>query len=153
MLCVKNGFCFKIHLNNTVCRYLSGKLFLEHAVYYEQVKLSKLYRTSRFHFFGCTLKVYHYFNHNWKRSSLFYYWNNYNTTDNTSLSSYCKNPLNGSAHYWQNWKRVLLSCYFHEIDRVEAVGPTKNSKYTLKNKIFVIMWNLGQFLEKSIFWQ
>ena len=27
-----------------------------------------------------------------------------------------------TAHYWQNWKRVFLSCYFHEIYRVEAVG-------------------------------
>ena len=27
-----------------------------------------------------------------------------------------------TAHYWQNWKRVFLSCYFHKIYMVEAVS-------------------------------
>ena len=27
-----------------------------------------------------------------------------------------------TAHNWQNWKRVFLSCYCHEIYRVKAVG-------------------------------
>ena len=46
-----------------------------------------------------------------------------------------------TVHYWQNWKRVFLSCYFDEIYRVEAVG-LKNYNHTLKITIFVIM-NFG----------
>ena len=56
-----------------------------------------------------------------------------------------------TAHNWQNWKRVFLSRYCHEIYRVEAVG-LKNYNYILFEKLR-ILWNLGQFLEKSIFCQ
>ena len=57
-----------------------------------------------------------------------------------------------TGHNWQNWKRVLLSYYWHEIYRVEAVG-LKNYNYTRKITIFLNKWNLGQFLDKSIFSQ
>ena len=57
-----------------------------------------------------------------------------------------------TAHKWQIWKRVFLSCYCHEIYKIEAVG-LKNYNYTWKITIFAKMWNLGQFLEKSIFCQ
>ena len=51
-----------------------------------------------------------------------------------------------TAHNWQNWKRVFLTC--HEIDKDEAVG-LKSCKYTWKITIYVNIWNLGQFRE---FW-
>ena len=54
-----------------------------------------------------------------------------------------------TVHNWQNWKRVFLSCYWHEIYTVEAVD-LKKYNYTWKITIFVKMWNLGQFIEKSI---
>ena len=57
-----------------------------------------------------------------------------------------------TTHYWQNLKRVFLSCYCHGMYRVAAVG-LKNDNYTLKITIFVNVWNLGRFLEKSIFCQ
>ena len=40
-----------------------------------------------------------------------------------------------TAHNWQKWKRVFLTCPCHEIYRVEAVGP-KSSNYTWKIIIF-----------------
>ena len=59
-----------------------------------------------------------------------------------------------TAHNWQNWKRVFLSCYCHENDKVEAIGlENDNYSYTWKLTIFVNMWNFGPFLEKSIFGQ
>ena len=57
-----------------------------------------------------------------------------------------------TAHNWQKWKRVFLTCLCHEIYRDEAVG-LKSYNYTLKITIFVNMWNLGQFLENLIFCQ
>ena len=57
-----------------------------------------------------------------------------------------------TAHNWQKWKRVFLTCPCHEIYRDEAVG-LKSCKYTLKNTIYVNMWNLGQFRENLIFCQ
>ena len=53
-----------------------------------------------------------------------------------------------TTHNWQNWKGVFLTCYCHEIYKVEEVGPN-NSKYTLKITIFVNMWTLGQFVLKN----
>ena len=69
-------------------------------------------------------------------------------------------PVHGSnqinflltTHNWQKWKRVFLTCPYHEIYRVEAIG-LKNFNYTWKIMIFANMWNLGQFREKSIFCQ
>ena len=53
-----------------------------------------------------------------------------------------------TAHNWQKWKRVFLTCPCHEIYRDEAVG-LKSCKCTLKTTSFVLyMWNLGQFCEK-----
>ena len=52
------------------------------------------------------------------------------------------------AHNWPNSKRVFLSCYFHEIYRVEEVG-LKNLNYKING--FVNMWNLWQFLENWSF--
>ena len=49
-----------------------------------------------------------------------------------------------TAHNWQKWKRVFLTCPCHKIHRVEAVG-LKTTKYTWKIIIFVNMWNLEQF--------
>ena len=61
-----------------------------------------------------------------------------------------KQPL--TAHNWQKWKSIFLTCHCHKIYGVEAVG-LKKSNYTFKNTMFVIMWNLGQFREKLIFCQ
>ena len=52
-----------------------------------------------------------------------------------------------TAHNWQKWKRVFLTCPCHEIYRDEAVG-LKSCKYTWKIMIYVNVWNLGQFREK-----
>ena len=57
-----------------------------------------------------------------------------------------------TAHNWQKWKRVFLTCLCHEIYRDEAVG-LKSCKYTWKITIFLKMWNLGQYLENLIFCQ
>ena len=40
-----------------------------------------------------------------------------------------------TAHNWQKWKRVFLTCPCHEIYRVESVG-LKTSNYTLKDYDF-----------------
>ena len=55
-----------------------------------------------------------------------------------------------TAHNWQNWKRVFLTCPCHEIYKDEAVG-LKSCKYTWKITIYVNMWNLGQFRKILIF--
>ena len=57
-----------------------------------------------------------------------------------------------TAHNWQKWKRVFLTCPCHEIYWDEAVG-LKSCKYTWKITIYVNMWNLGQFRENMIFCQ
>ena len=54
-----------------------------------------------------------------------------------------------TAHNWQNWKRVFLTCPCHENYRGEAAG-LKSCKYTWKNTIYVTMWNLRQFRENLI---
>ena len=54
-----------------------------------------------------------------------------------------------TAHNWQKWKRVFLTCPCHKIYRGEAVG-LKSCKYTWKITIFVKMWNLGQYRENLI---
>ena len=47
---------------------------------------------------------------------------------------FCKvNAL--TAHNWQKWKRVFLTCPSHKIYRVEAFG-LKSSNYTWKIMIF-----------------
>ena len=48
-----------------------------------------------------------------------------------------------TAHNWQNWKRVFLTCPCHEIYKDEAVG-LKSCKYW-KITNHVNMWNLGRF--------
>ena len=58
--------------------------------------------------------------------------------------------LSFSAHNWQKWKRVFLTCPCHKIYRDEAVG-LKSRKHTCKITIFVKMWNLGQYRENLIF--
>ena len=57
-----------------------------------------------------------------------------------------------TAHNWQKWKRVFLTCPYHEIYKDEAVG-LKSCKYTWKITIYVNMWNLGQFRKILIFCQ
>ena len=57
-----------------------------------------------------------------------------------------------TAHNWQKWKRVFLTCHCHKIYRDEAVG-LKSCKNTWKITIFVKMWNLGQYRENLIFCQ
>ena len=57
-----------------------------------------------------------------------------------------------TAHNWQKWKRVFLTCPCCEIYMDEAVG-LKSYKYTWKITIYVNMWNLGQFRENLIFCQ
>ena len=57
-----------------------------------------------------------------------------------------------TAHNWQNWKRLFLTCPCHEIYKDETVG-LKSCKYTWKITIHVKMWNLGQFREILIFCQ
>ena len=57
-----------------------------------------------------------------------------------------------TAHNWQKWKRVFLTCPCHKIYRDEAVG-LKSCKYTWKITIFVKMWILGQYRENLIFCQ
>ena len=57
-----------------------------------------------------------------------------------------------TAHNWQKWKTVFLTCPCHKIYRDEAVGLT-SCKYTWKITIFVKMWNLGQYRENLIFCQ
>ena len=55
---------------------------------------------------------------------------------------------NWTDHKWQNWKRVFLLCYCHEIYRVKGVG-LKTFHYSWKITIIVNIWNSGQFLEKN----
>ena len=57
-----------------------------------------------------------------------------------------------TAHNWQKWKRVFLTCLCHKIYRDEAVG-LKSCKYTWKITILVKMWNLGRNRENLIFCQ
>ena len=57
-----------------------------------------------------------------------------------------------TAHNWQKWKRVFLTCPCHTIYGDEAVS-LKSCKYTWKITIFVKMWNLGQYRENLIFCQ
>ena len=57
-----------------------------------------------------------------------------------------------TAHNWQKWKRVFLTCPCHKIYRNEAVG-LKSCKYTWKLTIFEKMWNLGQYRENLTFCQ
>ena len=57
-----------------------------------------------------------------------------------------------TAHTWQKWKRVFLTCPCPKIYRVEAVG-LKSCKYSWKITIFVKMWNLGQYRENLKFCQ
>ena len=54
-----------------------------------------------------------------------------------------------TAHNWQKWKRVFLTCPCHEIYRSEAVG-LKSCKFTWKITIFVKMWNLEQYEKLKI---
>ena len=68
----------------------------------------------------------------------------------TWIRTYLKLEL--TAHKWQKWKRVFLTCPSHEIYKDEAVG-LKSCKYTWKITIYVNMCNLGQFREILIFCQ
>ena len=71
---------------------------------------------------------------------------------NLVLSYIQRVHLNGSQ--LAKLEKSILSCYFYEIHKVEAVG-LKHYNYTWITNftIFVIIGNLGQFLEKSIFCQ
>ena len=51
-----------------------------------------------------------------------------------------------TAHIWQKWKSVFLTCPHNEI-YTEAVGLKKNRIILKKIMIFLNMWNLGQFHE------
>ena len=57
-----------------------------------------------------------------------------------------------TAHKWQKWKRVFLTCPCRKISRDEAVG-LKSCKYIWKITILVKMWNLRQNRENFIFCQ
>ena len=57
-----------------------------------------------------------------------------------------------TAHNWQKWKRVFVTCLCHTIYRDEAVGP-ESCKYTWKITILVKKWNWGQNRENLIFCQ
>ena len=57
-----------------------------------------------------------------------------------------------TAHNWQKWKRVFLTCPCHNIYRDDTDG-LKSSNYTWKITIFLNIWNLGQFCENLIFCQ
>ena len=57
-----------------------------------------------------------------------------------------------TAHNWQKWKSVFLTCPCLKIDRGEAV-VLKSYKHTWKITIFVKVWNLGQYRENLIFCQ
>ena len=57
-----------------------------------------------------------------------------------------------TAHNWQKWNRVFLTCPCHKIYRDEAVGLISRN-YTWKITIFVKMWNLGQYRENLKFCQ
>ena len=77
-------------------------------------------------------------------------WSVNSTFSMTSAILVIHNEL--TAHNWQKWKRVFLTCPCRTIYRGEAVG-LKSCKYTWKITIFVKMWNLGQYLENLIFCQ
>ena len=49
-----------------------------------------------------------------------------------AINKYHHDEQNLTAHNWQKWKRVFLTCPCHEIYRDEAVG-LKSCKYTWKN--------------------
>ena len=68
------------------------------------------------------------------------------------FSNLCCGQVKLTAHNWQKWKRVFLTCPCHEIYREQMVG-LKNFNYTLKIVIFVKMLNLGQNRENCIFCQ
>ena len=70
------------------------------------------------------------------------------------LTVFCETKRNRflTAHNWQKWKRVFLTCPCHKIYRDEAVG-LKSCKNTWKITIFVKMWKLGQYCENLIFCQ
>ena len=74
----------------------------------------------------------------------------YSAQDMLKFGLKCNSPL--TAHNWQKWKRVFVTCPCHKIYRVKAVG-LKSSNHTWKIMIFANMWNLGQFCEKMIFCQ
>ena len=71
--------------------------------------------------------------------------------DSNSNKKKNKRFING-IHLPKNEKveSRFLTCLCHKIYRVEALG-LKSFNYTFKVKIFVSMWNLGQFCEKLIF--
>ena len=52
-----------------------------------------------------------------------------------------------TAHNWQHWKRVFLSCYYHETYRVDAVG-LRNSNYTFKKYNFCEYVKFGAISRK-----
>ena len=67
-------------------------------------------------------------------------------SSNTLQRSRCVGFTHGwqwlTAHNWQKWKRVFLTCPCHKIYRDKAVG-LKSCKNTWKITIFVKMWNFG----------
>ena len=44
-----------------------------------------------------------------------------------------ENKVNLTAHNWQNWKRVFLTCPCHEIFKDEACSWSKKLQMYLKN--------------------
>ena len=54
-------------------------------------------------------------------------------------------PMVLTAHNWHNWKRVFLSCYCHEIYRVEAVS-LKVSKFWDYVGFGSISWKIDTLL-------
>ena len=55
-----------------------------------------------------------------------------------------------TAHNWQNWKSIFLTCSCHEIYWVEAVG-LKNSNYTIKQYDFCVYVKFGAISWKKLY--
>ena len=134
-----------VHIENIILRAIKGQICASNSFFflmqiYKKTKTKTLLsffsfflslRFDRFmHFQSCNSLI------SWKQTNGQY------TSINAMLT----------AHNWQNWKRVFLTCPCHEIYKDEAVG-LKSCKYTWKITIYVNMWNLGQFREILIFCQ
>ena len=87
-----------------------------------------------------------------KKDPIFHVATTFSLKQGETRTSHGPIPHPLTAHNWQKWKRVFLTCPCHEIYREEAVG-VKCSNYTWKITIYVNMWNLGQFRENLIFCQ
>ena len=79
-----------------------------------------------------------------------YIWRNWTILDSPVLSFVAFGWVRVNSSQVAKWKSRSLTCHCHEIYRDEAVC-LKSSNHTLKNTIFVNIWNLGQIRENLIF--